>query len=223
MMATPKEAMKRLGPILCIALVGGCTGNPGEPVGEGTETLDYAGAMPLPALSTEQWSDATPGCEGVLRGDESYGITDPDGLVVAVRGATSVCVDTLPATLVELEQLGNNEQADKLRVGYYLTFDDSQLLQTSGTGEGEPNPQPAINGDGYDPLRDLSTSAGPAGGEPNPQPAMSPGEGEPNPQPARPAMTSEDTSTSSSGSGDMSSGESAGAAAVGGVAGTTAS
>lgn len=229
MMATPREATKTLGWILGIALVAGCAGNPAEPVGESGSSLELAGVSALPPVAQEDWADAAAGCEGLLAGDESFGVTRPDGLVVAAGSDGPLCVDTLAATLVELEQLGRNEQAEKLRVGYYASFDDRHLVATSGsgTGEGEPNPQPNIGADGYDPLGalDPSPTAGPGDGEPNPQPNMGPSEGEPNPQPNRPAMTTGTASSSSSStSGDVGGDtESAGAAAVGGVAGTTSS
>ena len=145
----------------------------------------YEDAATLPRLSVEEWANAAAGCEGMLRGNESYAVTHPDGLVVALRSGIAICVDTLPAAEEELIEAGLDDEADALEQGYVVTMSPHTLsssVRTNPTG-GEPNPQPSI--ETGSPVRTL-TSLAPPEGEPNPQPSDPATDGEPNPQPSRP-------------------------------------
>ena len=167
----------------CAALsLTACTSAGPEPV-EGAALTGDAAA--LPELEVVSWSSAIASCEGVIDGSESYAVTRPEGLVVALGPEGAICVDTLPALEEELGALGLERHAEDLAQRYFTTLDAHPLAQsTSGTADGptagEPNPQPSLEAITAVTLR---TPIAPNEGEPNPQPS-GPAGGEPNPQPS---------------------------------------
>lgn len=177
MKGTPNEFVLAF---LAVAL-SACTAGGPEPA----RSALYEDAATLPRLSVTDWASAAAGCEGMLRGTESFAVTHPDGLVVALRSGVTVCVDTLPATEEELLEVGLDDEADALQQGYFVTMNAHTLnasVSTNPTG-GEPNPQPSIE---TGPAVRTLTSLAPPEGEPNPQPSDPAEDGEPNPQPSRP-------------------------------------
>jgi hypothetical protein len=190
-MATPKKLSLSL---VLAALAVGCGNGPQDPTGSSSSSLS-AYAEPLPTLSDEQWVGVTAGCEGRLHGEETFGITRRDALVVAKHEEAAVCVDTLEAIMLELEDLGDVAAADSLYAGFYEAVQLSQVehwaTPTSAPAQGDPNPQPNVprhlDERAPEPTLggDVRTSLGPPMGDPNPQP-NSPTEGDPNPQPNTP-------------------------------------
>jgi hypothetical protein len=213
MMATPKYSVFVWA--ACLAL-SGCAGGPAQPANAGL----VSDAPPLLEGSLDEWADASAGCEGMLDGSESWAVTSPDGLVVALRGGIALCVDTLPAAEEELVDVGLDEGAETLSKSYWATIEAHTLTSNtmSSPASGEPNPQPSL--ETGTPVRTHGTLT-PTSGEPNPQPS----DGEPNPQPSRPG-DSDSGSNSTSGS-DSTDGmpppddEPSGPGSVGGLAGSS--
>ncbi len=194
-MASP-GMKKRLLAALGIASLAACSGGPGD---GGARSAGLAEAPPLPTVDAVAWANVAEGCEGRLDGSEDFAITRRDALVVARRGSSPVCVDTLEAITLELEGMDEVVLADELYGGFVAAINLAQVedwaTPTSGSApsaglisgspiQGDPHPQPSLGGD-------VQTQGGGAAmGDPSPQPS-SPRDGrasgDPSPQPSGPS------------------------------------
>ncbi|MEM9193747.1 MAG: hypothetical protein AAGF12_31520 [Myxococcota bacterium] len=170
-----------------VGLGGGCAANV-EPVGTTESSLE--------SVSPADRAAAVDGCEGILRGTETFGV-DRDGLVVVFGQSTQpLCVDTPVAVYAELRFRGADTAAEAFRRLFGDSDDfDSAALEVLAqhhaepnpqpSDVAEPNPQPSDVGEPNPRPSDIGSEPNPQpsdiGSEPNPQPSNV---GEPNPQPS---------------------------------------
>jgi hypothetical protein len=156
--------MNRALTLAALLALAGCSSGPTD----GRNASPLVDAPPLPTLADVAWDGAIEGCEGHLDGSESFGITQRDALVVARRGQTPICVDTLEAVSLELEAVQAIDAADELYAGFYAAIHLSQVedwatptsedVDGGDVASGDPNPVPSSN-------------AAPTEGDPNPVPS----------------------------------------------------
>ncbi|MEM9865079.1 MAG: hypothetical protein AAF938_25980 [Myxococcota bacterium] len=177
---------------LALSLVG-CAGDGFEASASALEYRSYADlgdAAALELIDTDVWQAAPAGCEGLLSSVSTYGIAsgEPE-LIVGLRGASVICVDTYASVERELDETAPMD-VDGLWLGYIAalqnlegsTEEDSEMEAEGSTAPmldvdlgfdisislGDPSPQPSIIGV----ERVL--------GDPSPQPS----DGDPSPQPS---------------------------------------
>jgi hypothetical protein len=124
-----------------------------------------SGALPLASVEVDValldealLERAVDGCEGLLAGDERFGI-DRDRLMVAVRGETPVCRDTSAAIAEELHAIGVID----VEAFVASQLEEAPVPVLLSGGDGDPV------GDGQDPemtSSDLARTDGPRVGEP---------------------------------------------------------
>lgn len=134
---------------LALALALPLAGCMAGPAGSSSDEL-LASDGQLESLGEDDWSQALPGCEGVLDGDEHFAIASAEhGLVAALSPSGDIlCVDTVDAVEEELAETGREEEAVELVTAYAATLRAADMAREASslfdgrTHEGDPDPQP---------------------------------------------------------------------------------
>ena len=176
--------------IAALLVLSGCVSNPD--LGESSLGLFEPGeAMPV---AEHLWQSAAEGCEDALGPDIDYREAEnaPDLVVCVTPSGDIVCVDTAAAIQREVEQMGEDlllELGSRPRGAmsdgwsHKPRGSGSGIYQTSALSQGDPTPQPSLEGE-----EDSAGSADPtpqpsaSGGDPTPQPSVN--GGDPTPQPS---------------------------------------
>ena len=188
--------------LIAACLMAGCMGSP--EIGRTAQGLASDDAPP--AVSADEWMQATEGCEDVLGPDLDFheAAGAPELVVCVAPDGRIICVDTAAAIEEELAEmgeellLGTGQHPGALTEpqtggkGFYPT---SSRASSSPT-EGDPSPQPSQE----------AGSAADAAGDPSPQPSTV-AAGDPSPQPSQEASAAQEGASSGDPSPQPSSDE----------------
>ena len=180
----------KCGALIALLAFSGCVSAPD--VGESSLGLFEPGEEAPVAQSL--WQAAAEGCEDALGPDLDYREAEnaPDLVVCVTPGGEIVCVDTAAAIQREVEQMGEDlllELGSRAGAGVEEGWENkphvgtSGIYQSSSVNQGDPTPQPSLEGEDAaaesgDPTPQPSAETG----DPTPQPSVN--SGDPTPQPS---------------------------------------